>query len=322
MSAGLIPIAHGTDGGGSIRIPSSFCGIYGLKPSHARVSARPTSNASMTTTVHGPLASNMVDLEVAYRVMATPDPDHPISSLFRAPRPQKGSRKKLLGVYEPWLDRADAPVQRACRSAIDFFVSAQGYQVVPITIPLLHEGQMAHAMTILNETATAWTDVSSLAPDNKVLMSVATKTPATDFVRAQKIRNLLMRHLAHLFAEHPGLMIVMPTTPNAGCHIKGGNSELRYGCNDANNTIRTMEFVWLANFTGIPAITVPVGYVDPVEGQGKIPVGLMAMGEWGSEDALIEWGYDGEEYLHSTLEGGRRRPKTWVDVLKLAKQAE
>jgi len=58
-----------------------------------------------------------------------------------------------------------------------------------------------------------------------------------------------------------------------------------------------------------------VGYVDAVEGEGKIPVGLMGMGEWGSEDVLIEWGKEGEGWL-----GGedRKRPENWVDVVGLA----
>ena len=69
---------------------------------------------------------------------------------------------------------------------------------------------------------------------------------------------------------------------------------------------------------------VPVGYTAPKQGYGKeeedvVPVGMMAMGEWGSEDRLIEWGVEAEGYLHG-LEGGkgRRRPPNWVDVLELA----
>ncbi|KAI9755618.1 MAG: hypothetical protein M1815_004828 [Lichina confinis] len=318
VSAGLIPIAHGSDGGGSVRIPANFCGIYGLKPSHGRVSIEPSANMSITTTVHGPIASNMTDLEVAYRVMAAPNPGDPVSAMFPPPRPTAGPRKKILGVYRPWLDRADAAVKEACQSALDHLVSAHDYTIVPIAIPLIHEGQMAHALTILNESSASHPDWTGLTSDNKILLSVAAKTPARDFLLAQKLRNLLMRHLAYLFTEHPGILIVTPTTPNAGYHIAGGKSELRYGSNDGNMTIRTMEYVWLANFTGIPALSAPIGYVDPVEGEGKIPVGLMAMGEWGSEDALIEWGFDAQAYLNLQLKGGRKMPENWVDVLEAA----
>lgn len=58
------------------------------------------------------------------------------------------------------------------------------------------------------------------------------------------------------------------------------------GLSDANMSVRSMTYVWLANFVGCPAISIPVGKaVDEGEGKGlgEVPVGLMAMGEWGDE---------------------------------------
>ena len=148
-------------------------------------------------------------------------------------------------------------------------------------------------------------------------MSIGKKTTGVDFLQAQKLRNLLMQHLAHLYEQHPGMIIVTPTTPNPGWHINPG--DLKYGCSDGNSQIRNMEYVWLANFTGCPAISVPVGYVDPVEGTGKVPIGLMGMSEWCEEDDLIAFGYDAEKWLHEGLEGGRVKPKTFVDAFDLAR---
>lgn len=84
-------------------------------------------------------------------------------------------------------------------------------------------------------------------------------------------------------------------------------------------TLKHMMYVFLANITGTPALTVPVGYVDPVQGTGKIPVNLMALGEWGSEEQLLAWASEAEKYLDEVVEGGRRRPAGWVDVLAAAK---
>lgn len=94
--------------------------------------------------------------------------------------------------------------------------------------------------------------------------------------------------------------------------------DLKYGVSDANLTLRNMEYIWLANFTGCPAISCPAGYAEPVKGNGSVPVGIMGMGEWGSEDELIEWGRECEGWLNEKYEGGRVRPKGWEDVLKLA----
>lgn len=80
-----------------------------------------------------------------------------------------------------------------------------------------------------------------------------------------------------------------------------------------------MEYCWLANFVGCPALSVPVGYVDPSVGGGKVPIGLMGMGEWCSEDELIEFGFECEKYLDEEVEGGRVRAANFVDVLELAR---
>lgn len=278
-----------------------------------------TAFSMCSTGVAGPIAANMVDLELAYRVMAQPDQLESASSLFHPPESissiQQG-RKKVLGIYKIWLDRADDPVKKVCQKALDYFTSQLGYEVVDITIPLIHDGQLAHAMTILAEVASGVPSVHSLTAANKVLITVAKKTTAVDFLQAQKLRNLLMQHLTHLYEQHPGMIIVTPTTPNAGWHIHPG--DLKYGCSNSNMSLRNMEYAWLANFVGCPAINVPVGYLDPLEGSGKVPIGLTGMGEWCSEDELIGFGYDAEKWLHDGLEGGRLKPETFVDVLGTA----
>lgn len=153
-----------------------------------------------------------------------------------------------------------------------------------------------------------------------MLICVGKKTSGVDLLQAQKLRNLLMQHLAHLYEQHPGMIIVTPTTPNAGWHINPG--DLKYGCSDGNMSIRNMEYVWMANFTGCPAISVPVGYVDPVEGIGEVAVGLMGMSEWCSEDDLLAFGYDAEKWLHDGLEGGRILPENFVKPLQMVEDLD
>jgi Asp-tRNA(Asn)/Glu-tRNA(Gln) amidotransferase A subunit family amidase len=170
-------------------------------------------------------------------------------------------------------------------------------------------------MTIMAEGAAGdRTSIYNLTPANRILMSVGRQTPATDFLLAQRVRNILMEHLADLFRKHPGLIIVTPTTPNAGWPIDP--AELSHGATNGNMQIRNMEYVWLANFTGVPCIQFPVGYVDGVKGTGKVPIGFSGHGEWGSEDALVEFGFDGEKWLHEGCKGGKLMPEGWVDVLK------
>ncbi|CAG8972362.1 hypothetical protein HYALB_00005030 [Hymenoscyphus albidus] len=322
VGAGLVPFALGADGGGSIRIPSSFCGIYGLKPSHGRL-----EDTGSTVTVSGPLAGSMADLEAAYRVLGQPDPEDPHCALFTPPSPARlsTSRPKVIGIYKAWFDRADPSVRETCQAVLNHLRDKLSYTIIDIAIPYLPEGQLGHAFTILSEMAVRarsqvpknadW--LAALNPANKILLAVASQTPAQDYILAQQLRNLLMQHLSWLYQQHPGLIIVTPTSPMAGWPISSP-AALTHGITDGNTSVRSMEYVWLANFCGNPAISCPVGYVAPIKGEGKIPIGLMGMGEWGAEDQLLAFGRECEAYLNECYEGGRQRPGAWVDILALA----
>ena len=446
VGAGIVPLALGADGGGSIRIPSSYCGIYGLKPTHGRISCWPTQSRCPTNGVVGPMAANMIDLEVAYRIMATnietnaatsaqfPEPARPPTSTSnlgdsdkynhnKRKRERRRRRKVVLGVYEPWFAQAEPSVQEHCYAAITHLVKT--YPEVyttdhSISIPYLPQGQLAHGATILCEIANSTPDevCTCLSPAARALVAVGRRAPAKDLMVAQRMRALQMGHLAGLFArcreqseksDSPGeigrkqyiqhskptnarmdvnqerthtsaettvhhdcndeeyedtaaaapvLLILSPTTPSAGAHITKPDVDLKYGVSDANASFRSMLYTYLANFTGIPALTVPVGYVEPElaseakpkGGKGSwIPVGMQAMGEWGAEEDLIEWGYDMEEYLHlhwqhqagdgseSNADGsgkdgiqgtlpaerrGRVMPDVWVDALAQIKNVD
>ena len=287
VASGLAPLAVGNDGGGSIRIPAGYCGVYGLKPSHGRVSGRPGVSLAKSTAVVGPMAGGMLDLEIGYRVMAQPDSQDSDAAMFAPPgsvkidsqpTDQRAStakgEKKVLGIFGPWFDRCDPEVHNLCQTAINYLTGHHSYTIHEITLPHLPEGQLAHAMTILSEIASGIPAPSLplLSAPNQILLSIASQTPAADFLQAQKLRNLLMQHLAALFEENPGMVIVTPTTPNAGRRIEQ-KGDLRFGVSDGNKQVRSMEYVWLANFTGCPAISCPVGYL-PVEvvvakGKGK-----------------------------------------------------
>ncbi|KAN0094263.1 amidase signature enzyme [Hyaloscypha variabilis] len=320
VSAGLCPIVLGSDGGGSIRLPSSYCGVYGLKPSHNRL-----EDTESTVTVLGPLAATVADLEIAYRLAAAPNPDDPTCALFAPPGSNTRSYPKVLGIYKEWFDRADPPVKELCNSVISYCKDKLGYQVVDINIPYVTEGQLAESFTILTEMAVRaqshvknpkdW--LKDLNPANKVLLAVGAQTPGVDYFLAQQLRNMLMQHLAFLYQKYPGLIIVTPTTPNAGWPI-ASEGDLKYGISDGNMTIRNMEYVWMANLCGNPAISCPIGYVDPVKGERRVPIGIMGMGEWGSEDLLLGWGRECEGYLNEVYPGGRQRPGNWEDVVSIA----
>ena len=117
------------------------------------------------------------------------------------------------------------------------------------------------------------------------------------------------------------MIILTPTTACEGWPIRGGASELKWGVSDGDHTLASMEYVWLANFCGLPSISVPAGFVPAAEGlrvgdrweREEIPVGLMATGEWCAEEQLLRFAGDvGAQE--------RRRPPGWVDVVQRARE--
>lgn len=258
-------------------------------------------------------------------------------------------------------------------AAIEHLTSHCGYTLVTpeqdpsLNIPFVSHGQLAHALTIVNEVTNGaiaglegWR--SWLTPANKLLMGLSAHATAQDLLLAQKLRALLMSHLAHLFAKYPGIVIVTPTLPDPlGSGRIGSPNDIKiggYGVTNTNRSLESMRYVFLANFTGIPAISAPVGYL-PLEGQavkgmrqlvvdgtyapsmngvrGVLPVAMMGMAEWGCEDELLRLGYELERYLSESVEkkgpvttdiSGAAEittqeimpPPAWVDVLGKAEE--
>lgn len=290
-----------------------------------------------TVGVLGPMAASIDDLALAYRVMAAPAPasQDPISSQFPKPVPLPSDRKRIktIGVVADWIDRAEAPVRAVFDTALDYY-RQNGYDVIDITIPYLPEGQRAHVLTIMAEIASGLDprQIRQLTAPNKVLVSMGMwQITGQDLLASQRLRNLLMTHLAHLFKTHPGLMILSPTTPLPGWHIDGGEADLVRGVSDGKTSVRNMEYVWLANFMGCPSINCPAGY----DRDSGVPIGLMAMSEWGTEEDLIDFARDGEGILDlpankspsesqesSDFKGLRvplSKDSNWEDVIALAK---
>lgn len=127
VAAGLCPAAIAADGGGSIRIPASFCGIVGIKPTFGRISEHGAAPLCWSVAHLGPLAATATDTALAYAVMAGPDPEDPNS--LRQPTPTLAGWDKLdlgglkLGVYWPWFRHATADMVSACEAMLHKFES-------------------------------------------------------------------------------------------------------------------------------------------------------------------------------------------------------
>lgn len=145
VAAGLVPVAQGSDGGGSIRIPASCCGIVGLKPSRGRISAAPTYGDPVGLATNGTLARTVRDAAALLDVLAgravgdptwAPEPDQP----FLAACDRDPGRLRVARFSTPVI--ADATVDPACLEAweeLSHRLEGLGHEVVDVEVPLARE---------------------------------------------------------------------------------------------------------------------------------------------------------------------------------------
>jgi len=120
LAAGMLPIADGSDMGGSLRNPASFCGVVGLRPSPGRVPTWPAADGWSTLSVDGPMARTAADLALMLSAIAGPDPRSPIAlaepgACFAAPLARDFGRVRVAW----WTTLGGAPVDRRVRAVVD-----------------------------------------------------------------------------------------------------------------------------------------------------------------------------------------------------------
>lgn len=286
VAAGLVPVAIGADGGGSIRIPAAFCGLVGLKATFGRVSEYGAFPLDWSVAHIGPIAGTATDVALTYALLAGPDPKDENS--LHQPLPildgwNNANLKGLkIGVYRKWFEHAEKEVVNACNAMLKKF-EEMGCQIKEIVIPNLEANRIAHTVTIVSEMVQGMSKTydqhhKEHGLDVRINLALGRKFSADDYVKAQRIRTRMIRHFNNAFKEVD--VILTPTTAIAAPEIK--KNALPNGDSDLSTTVEIMRFATAGNLTGLPAITFPVGYT-----QKGLPIGLQAMGRAWDEVTLL-----------------------------------
>lgn len=299
VAAGLNPIAVGADGGGSIRIPASLCGVVGLKATFGRISEHGAAPLCWSVAHVGPLAQDVRDCALAYAVMAGPD-RHDVNSTAQPPvdltawddRDLTGVR---LGVYRPFFEHADAPIVTACDAALQD-LRRRGAAIVEIRIPELALARVAHMVTITSEMVASQAQHYAkhrreYGHDVRLNLALASRLTQADYIQAQRVRVRIQRHLDEALSRCDA--IVTPSTARTAPELPA--DALVTGESNLEDTDRIMRFAAVGNLTGLPAISVPAGFDD----QG-LPIGIQFMGRAWSESLLLR--------LAGAVEAGVGRP--------------
>lgn len=296
VASGLVPIAIGADAGGSIRIPASFCGLVGLKATFGRISEHGAFPLDWSIAHIGPLTWSAVDTALTYALIAGPDLKDPAS--LHQPLPSLKGWDELnlkglkLGVYWDWFRHAGAEIVAACEAMLKEY-EKMGCEIVEIVIPNLEANRVAHSVTILAEMAQAMHATydehhKEHALDVRINLAMARQLAGTDYVTAQRVRTRMMDHFRDAFQKVD--MILTPSTGIAAPEIKRG--ALPNGESDLTTTVEIMRFVTAANFTGLPAISFPVGYT-----QKGLPIGMQVMGRAWDEVNLLRMALAAEQVV-------------------------
>lgn len=267
VAAGLAAGALGSDNMGSIRIPASFCGIAGLKPSNGLVSTRGMVELSWSTGAVGPMVRGVDGLAMLMSVLAGPDPRDPWSRQapevldFTLPETPELSGVRI-GVAEDFACEPEPEAARAFERAAGV-LGELGAEVRPVTIEGLAAARMACLLIIEAEGALAY---ARYLDDPKVVFAAEVRQqldygrdmPAAKLADALRGRALLRRRVEALFQEVDLLM--SPTTPRAALSF------------DEAVPADTPGYMALANLCGLPALSVPMGF----DADG-MPLGLQLM---------------------------------------------
>ncbi|KAI4299199.1 hypothetical protein L6164_032680 [Bauhinia variegata] len=318
VASGLCSAALGTDGGGSIRIPSSLCGVVGLKTTYGRTDINGSICDSGTVDIVGPIASTVEDVMLVYAAMVGSSPATKISLKPSPPcLPNLSSNNDSdvlgslrLGKYTAWFnDVHSTEVSDKCEAALNQLSKGHGCEMIEIAIPEIHEMQISHLVSIGSECLSGLNPdcedgkAKKLTYDSRTNLALFRSFTAADYVAAQCLRRRIMYYYMEIFKNVD--VIVTPTTGMTAPIIPP--RALQSGETDMVVAGYLMRFVIAANLLGFPAISVPVGY----DKQG-LPIGLQLIGRpWGEATILR---------LASAVENlsgeSRKRPITYYDVLK------
>jgi Asp-tRNA(Asn)/Glu-tRNA(Gln) amidotransferase A subunit family amidase len=296
VAAGLCPLAIGADGGGSIRIPSAFCGLVGLKATFGRISEFGAFPLDWSVAHIGPIAASAADAALGYALIAGPDPQD-ANSLHQPPPSLDGWDDTdisglRIGLFLPWFRHASAEVVAACEAMLEGFTGL-GAHLREIVIPDLDAGRVAHVITIAGEMAQAMETYQAEhhrqhGLDVRINLTLARAFTLRDYVKAQRMRTRMMNHFKQAFEQVD--VIVTPMTGIAAPPIPA--SALPDGDSDLTTLAGIMRFATPANLTGLPAISFPAGYT-----QQGLPVGLQAIGRPWDEVTLLRLALTAEGLL-------------------------
>jgi amidase len=297
VASGMVPVAHANDGGGSIRIPASECGLVGLKPTRGRVSQGPLVGEGWAGgTIDGSVARSVRDAAAVLDAISAPAPGEPYypPPLPRPLREEVGRDPGRLRIgfvdrpgAEGYLD--DPECRQAVAGAVRLLESL-GHDVAPGHPEAMFEQEFSRAFNavIAADTEATFRAFEALLgrpiaddeiePRNAAYRAAGRSMTAVDYLGARAWFGMWSRRVAAWWGDHD--VLVTPTVgappPRLGWFTEGGPAE--EGKRVASFIPYTAQF----NMTGQPAVSLPLHW-----SADGLPVGVQLVAAYGREDLLV-----------------------------------
>ena len=290
VAGGLVPLAQGSDGGGSIRIPASCCGLVGLKPTRGRISGAPMYGDPVGLGTAGPLARTVRDAAAFLDVMAGRAPGDPTwapepGTSFLSACERDPGRMRIARFVEPVI--AETPVDPDCVTAWEDasrLLETLGHEVVDIEVPLPREAvpvfetcwAVLTALSVVNLPREAR---SLLRPLTTWLADLGIAVSGPEFGLAiGELRRVAARALTSLA---PYDAVLTPTLASPPLPV-GAIRDDADPAADFEAQKRFTPYTSMWNVTGSPAISLPTHWTSD-----DLPVGIMLAARPGEEATLL-----------------------------------
>ena len=308
VAAGLAPVAQGSDGGGSIRLPAGVCGLVGIKPTRGRVSNGPVSDGVGDLVSIGPLARTVADAAAMLDIMAVPfvgDPfraQDPTTTFLAAAHTRPGQLR--VGVFTEPMVGVTPPTAEVVTAVHDTaeLLSALGHRVEEVPAPFtpadVPHFEVVWAAAVAGIPLPADSE-TQLSPLSRWLRGRGLAYTAGDLAAAVN----LMRRAARrgLLATAHYDVLVAPTAA-AGPFPVGSMRDDADPARDFDAQKQWASYTAACNVSGQPAINVPLHWTA-----GGIPIGVQLIGRPNSESTLIAL----SAQLEEAQPWQHRRPTLW-----------
>ena len=282
VAGGLVPIALGSDTNGSIRVPASFCGVFGLKATYGRLSRAGTFPFVASLDHVGPLARSVADLSLAYAALRGPDPLDPVcvDPPDIAAGPDQALRIAVLG---GWFQDGAAPEVLAGLQQAAAFLGAHR------TVELPEAARARAAAYVITTVEGAALHLPRLRarprdfdPDVRDRLIAGAMLPAPMYAQAQRFRRWFRGAVARVFADHD--VLLAPTTPCTAPRI--GQKTMMVGGIEMPVRPSLGLYTQPLSFIGLPVCAVPILCAVPIQGTG-MPVSVQVIAApWREQAAL------------------------------------